>query len=102
MSGYFDERSNISPTEEAAKRNALLRNKLERKFFAGYDLIEGQIIDAQEKLNRAINNFENFNIDAVINYKSEIAALEGFKVKVADEYKFMFGVEFPTRQIVNA
>lgn len=97
MAGYFDKKINMSPSEEIDKRHQLLRNKIQRKIVSGFENVEEQLIDAKEKLEKKTNDFNNFDIDSIVQLEITIASLELIKQKIKDKYIFMFDSDLPER-----
>jgi hypothetical protein len=84
-----------SATEEVLKKmqKPLVERKLKRKQQSALDDAENRKILAEEKLNKARKEFDNYDINDILRAKKEIKTCEELATEIRKEYKEYFGEE---------
>ena len=83
---------------EAALKNMqkpVVENQVKRRLSSAYDDAETQKYSAEMKINTALSNLKNFDVNTIVTYKTEIDDLNSAQVKIKEVYKELFGVDFP-------
>ena len=81
---------------DADKKNAklpLLEKKIKRQLDSAFDDAEGKIIEAQERKETCMKNFEQFDINSILEANQRIQACQSVQDDIRSLYKDYFGTE---------
>lgn len=74
---------------DAAKK-PLVRNKVKRKLAAAYDDASAKINEAELKMQKGREDFENYNINAILEQKAIIKQAKDLQDSIRMEYTELF------------
>ena len=70
-----------------------IRNKIKRKLQAAYDDAECKIGEASLKIQKTREDFENYNINLILEQKAIITSLRKLQTEIKEEYLELFAKE---------
>ena len=71
-------------------KKPLVKKAMKRKYSSALDDCENKIIDAEQEIQTARSDFENFDLESIFTSKQKIEKLKVIKEIVKSEYKEMF------------
>jgi len=96
VAGLFDELYGATKEAIQNSKKPIIKRKLQRKFKAAYDSACSQIIDAEAELDKVRRNFDDIDINNILELKDTKIAAEETKKAIAEEYQIMFNEEMQT------
>lgn len=91
----FDTLYDESKESIKALKKPLVKNKVKRAFMSAYDDAESKKVDADVTLQELRGQFDNFDVNEILELKLTIEENTRLQVLIADEFKVLFGVEIP-------
>ena len=84
-------------TEETVKalKQPLVEKKIKRKLQSAFDDAEDKKITAQERLEKARKQFEDYDINEILKQKEVVSVCEKLQDGIRNEYSEYFGEEMP-------
>jgi len=84
-------------SDEAIKalKKPLIKRKVTRALMSAYDDAENKKVDADVRLQELRGEFNNFDVNEILEQKLIIDESTNLQKLLADEYKALFGVEIP-------
>ncbi len=84
-------------TEETVKslKQPLVEKKIKRKLQSAFDDAEDKKITAQERLESARKEFENYDINEILRQKEVVSVCEKLQTGIKAEYAEYFGEDMP-------
>lgn len=91
----FDKFFNNKAEVLKVQQKPMIENKIKMKLTSAYDNSVSQSYEAELKLSELRSDLTNYDLNSIIEQLDTLAALEIKKKQVRDEYKAMFGKEYP-------
>lgn len=70
-----------------------IRNKIKRKLHSAYDDAEAKIGEASSKIQKCREDFENYNVNTILEQKAIITQLRKLQEEIKEEYSELFAKE---------
>ena len=82
-----------SATDDLIKKmqKPLVERKLKRKMESAWDDAENRKIQAEERINKARKNFENFDVNEILEQKKLFKQCKDLQIEIEVEFKDYFG-----------
>lgn len=93
--GIFDKLYAAAKTVYDEAKKPLIRKQIKRKLSSAYDDAGKKIIEANVSISKSRENFEDYNINSVLDQKAVIAKCELLQEHIKAEYLELFGKEMP-------
>lgn len=77
-------------------KKPFVKKALKRKLQSAYDDAAKRIIAAEVKINKAREDFENYNINSVLEARQEISTCTDIQSEIKAEYAELFATEMKT------
>ena len=87
----FEKLFTMSEDEEKVAKIPLVEKKIKRQLDSAYDDAEGKIIEAQERKNKYMKDFDNFDINAILKQSQIITACKEVQSEIKDLHRDYFG-----------
>lgn len=91
--GLFDQLYAAGKEAFDALKKPMIKNKVKRRLNAAFDDADLKIREAELKINKVRENFEDYNINEILQQKSVIKQAEDLKAQIKEEYLELFGKE---------
>ena len=88
---FFDKVYGASQEVKDALKKPFVEKKLKRTFESYIDAVEQKLLDAEGKLDKYRQNFENLDLNGLVNLLNEQKQYRVALEIVKEEYKVMFG-----------
>lgn len=89
----FEKLFTMSDTDKKNAKLPLLEKKIKRQLDSAFDDAEGKIIEAQERKENCMKNFEQFDINSILESNQRIQACQSVQDDIRSLYKEYFGSE---------
>jgi uncharacterized protein YbcC (UPF0753/DUF2309 family) len=96
--GLFDSFYMASKELIQQLQKPLVRNKIKRKLQTAFDDAESKINEALIKLNKSREDFENYNINTILEQKAIITQCKSLQEQIKQEYQELFAKEMNVEQ----
>jgi len=87
----FEKLFTMSDEDKATAKLPLIEKKIKRQLDSAYDDAEGKIIEAQERKENCMKNFEQFDINAILEANQRINACKTVQDDIKALHKEYFG-----------
>lgn len=87
----FEKLFTMSEDEEKVAKIPLVEKKIKRQLDSAYDDAEGKIIEAQERKNKYMKDFDNFDINAILKQSQIITACKEVQEEIKALHRDYFG-----------
>ena len=87
----FEKLFTMSDEDKQASKLPLLEKKIKRQLDSAYDDAEGKIIEAQERKEKCMKNFEEFDINAILEANQRMNACKSVQEDIKSLHKEYFG-----------
>ena len=74
-------------------KKPFVKRSLQRKFAAAYDDALNKEVESEKRISDHRAKFEDFDINAILEYKARIEKCQKLRDQIKDEFKIMFGEE---------
>lgn len=91
--GLFDKLYAAAKEVYDEARKPLVKNKIKRKLSSAYDDACAKISEAEMKIQKSREDFDNYNINTIIEQRMLISQAEQLKELVREEYLELFAKE---------
>lgn len=91
----FDELYVQTDAEAKQKKKPLVRKQIKRKLSSAFDDAENNKINAETKIAELISNFENFDVNSILEQELIIKKSIELQALTATQYVKLFGKEMP-------
>jgi len=79
-------------------KKPVIKNKIKRKLNAAFDDATLKIGEAELKIQNTRSDFENYNINTILEQKAIIAKAKELQVGIKEEFLELFGKEMSIEQ----
>lgn len=79
-------------------KKPLIKNKIKRKLSSAYDDASAKIGEAELKIQKVRESFEDYNINTILEQKQLIKQAKDLQEQILVEYKELFGKEMVFEQ----
>jgi hypothetical protein len=97
--GLFDKLYAASKETLDELKKPQIKKSLQRKLCSAFDDAENKIIDADKALEAARGDFQNYDINRVIEQQFLVEKLRRQQTIIKAEYKVLFDVEMKTLDV---
>lgn len=94
--GLFDKLYAAAKEVFDAAKKPLVKNRIKRKLSAAYDDASNKILEAEASISKTREDFENYDVNIVLNQKKIISQCESLKELIKNEWKELFATEMKT------